>query len=161
MFQTVARPQPQPALPVVRHDRLRVRTLGCLQFVDLTEAVREAVARSGIRTGIVNVQSHHTTAAILVNEAEPLLLEDLRQTLERLAPSQDRYRHDDFAVRTVNLGPDEPANGHAHCKAALLRASETLNVAGGELELGRWQRVFLLELDAPRERTVSLVIVGA
>ena len=57
--------------------------------------------------------------------------------------------------------PDEPANGHAHCKALFLRASETLAVAGGRPRLGRWQRVFLVELDGPRTRTLSLTVLGS
>jgi secondary thiamine-phosphate synthase enzyme len=139
---------------------LRVRTTACLEFVDVTEAVHELVAASGVRHGIVNVQVRHTTAAICVNESEPLLLEDLRATLERCAPRGVAYRHDDFEVRTVNLEPGEPPNGHSHCKALFLRASETLNVVDGRLQLGRWQRVFLLELDGGRERSVSLLALG-
>ena len=64
------------------------------------------------------------------------------------------------AARTVNLTDDERPNGHAHCRALLLPPSVCLNVAGGRLLLGRWQRVFLVELDGPREREISVLVFG-
>jgi secondary thiamine-phosphate synthase enzyme len=136
-----------------------VRTRSALEFVDVTARVGDAVARSGILDGLVSVQSLHTTAAVVVNEAEPLLLEDLRATLERAAPRHLAYRHDDFALRE-EVAPDEPANGHAHCRALFLRASETLAVADGRVRLGRWQRLFLVELDGPRTRTLCVTVLG-
>jgi len=119
----------------------------------------EVVERSGIAEGLVSVQSMHTTAAIVVNENEPLLLADLRAALERVAPRHLSYRHDDFAQRAA-VAPDEPANGHAHCQALFLRASETLALARGRACLGRWQRLFLAELDGPRTRTLSVTVLG-
>jgi len=113
-----------------------------------------------VRDGFVNVQTRHTTTAILVSEHEPLLMEDLKRTLERAAPCHVEYRHDDFSVRTVNMCPDEEKNGHAHCKALFLRSSECLNVVEGRVDLGQWQRIFLLELDRARSRTVSVMILG-
>jgi secondary thiamine-phosphate synthase enzyme len=101
----------------------------------------------------------HTTAAVVVNENEPLLLADLRAALERVAPRHLSYRHDDFAQRAA-VAPDEPANGHAHCQALFLRASETLALARGRACLGRWQRLFLVELDGPRTRTLSVTVLG-
>ena len=65
-----------------------------------------------------------------------------------------------MSVRTVNLAPDERANGYAHCRALLLPTSALLNVAEGRLQLGRWQRVFLVELDGPRVREVSVPVSG-
>ena len=91
---------------------------------------------------------------------EPLLLEDMRQTLERLAPRCIDYGHNDFSIRTVNMQPEETENGHSHCKAMFLRTSETLNLTDGVIQLGRWQRVFLLELDGARRRSVSVVVMG-
>ena len=137
-----------------------MRTAGKLQFLDLTERVGNIVRASGVKSGIVNVQSLHTTAAVLVNEHEPLLLQDLRAVLERVAPSGKKYRHDDFALRTVNMAQDEEANGHAHCKSMLLSASVQINVLDGVLRLGRWQRIFLVELDRARSRAVSVMVCG-
>ena len=148
-----------PARTCHRED-IEVRTPGGLVFVDLTGLLTDIVARSGIAEGLLSVQSLHTTAAIVVNENEPLLLQDLRAALERAAPRQLAYRHDDFSQRAA-VPPDEPANGHAHCQALFLRASETLGVAGGRLRLGQWQRVFLVELDGPRTRTAAVTVLGA
>jgi secondary thiamine-phosphate synthase enzyme len=63
-------------------------------------------------------------------------------------------------VRRVNLSPGERANGHAHCHALLLGCSASLNVADGQLQLGRWQRVFFVELDGPRTREISVLALG-
>ncbi|HEX4945468.1 MAG TPA: secondary thiamine-phosphate synthase enzyme YjbQ [Blastocatellia bacterium] len=144
----------------VCHRTLQFHTQEALQFIDLTALLLQFVDDSGISHGFLNVQTRHTTTAIIINENEPLLLEDLKKSLERLAPSTVSYQHDDFDIRTENLTPDERPNGHAHCKALFLRSSETLNIVNGELDLGRWQRVFLLELDDARPRTVSLTILG-
>jgi secondary thiamine-phosphate synthase enzyme len=130
------------------------------QFVDLTDQLEAFVADSGIRLGLLNVQTLHTTTAVVVNEHEPLLLADFAMLLEALAPSHTCYRHDDVTVRTVNLTLGERANGHAHCRALLLPPSACLNVVGGRLQLGQWQRVFFVDLDGPRPRQVSVVLFG-
>lgn len=143
-----------------RHEQIEVSSRECLEFIDITDRVSEAVHESGVADGVVNVQTRHTTAAILVGEHEPLLMEDLKRTLEKLAPCRSNYRHDDFSVRTVNMCPDEEQNGHSHCKALFLRSSECMNIVDGRMDLGKWQRIFLIELDRPRTRTVSLMILG-
>lgn len=139
---------------------LRFTTTAPLEWIDLTSRLESFVAGSGLQTGLVNVQVRHTTAAIVVNEDEPLLRQDLERLLERAAPAAVGYAHDQLHLRE-GVPPDERPNGHSHAKALFLRASESINVARGQLQLGRWQRVFLLELDGPRERLVSLVALGA
>ncbi|MGH9833799.1 MAG: secondary thiamine-phosphate synthase enzyme YjbQ, partial [Blastocatellia bacterium] len=141
------------------HSLIRLHTRECLQFIDITNEVKEIVIRAGVRNGLVNVQTKHTTTAIIVNENEPLLHEDLKQLLERLAPCSAEYQHNDFS-RRVDIPPDEPANGHSHCKALFLPVSACINVADGQLQLGRWQRIFLVELDEARERSVSVMVIG-
>ena len=144
----------------IRNCTLSLETAEPLQFLDLTDLVAEIVEEAGIRHGLVNVQTRHTTTAIIINENEPLLLDDMKNTLERLAPQAQPYRHNDFSIRTHNLEPDERQNGHSHCKAMFLRTSETLNIASGRIQLGPWQRIFLIELDGPRNRTVSVTTIG-
>lgn len=153
------RMRPRAAL-VVRNETLRIRSREALQFIDLTDRIARAVHASGIWNGTVNVQTRHTTTAILVNENEPLLLDDLRRTLENAAPRSATYEHDDMARRAGPLPPDEPLNGHSHCKALFMRASETINIVEGQLDLGQWQSIFLLELCSGRDRTVSLMMMG-
>jgi secondary thiamine-phosphate synthase enzyme len=142
------------------HQVIPVETHESLEFIDITDRVGDVVRASGIASGIVNVQTRHTTTAIMVNEHEPLLLDDMKRLLDRLAPRHAPYRHDDFSIRTVNLCPNEEQNGHAHCKALFLRVSETLNVVDGALDLGCWQRIFLIELDRGRQRAVSVMLLG-
>ena len=142
------------------HARLRITSLHPTEFVDITDRLSAWVRASGVDTGHLNVQSLHTTAAVVVNEHEPLLLADFESLLERTAPCHGTYGHDDLSVRDINLMPNERRNGHAHCRALLLPASASLNVVGARLVLGRWQRVFLVELDGPQERELSVVMVG-
>jgi secondary thiamine-phosphate synthase enzyme len=141
-------------------ERLSIRTESAPQFIDLTDRVRRIVDKSGIRCGQVVVFSKHTTAAIRINEAEPELLQDFIGFLERVAPEGAEYRHNDFAVRTVNMTDNECANAHAHCRQLLLSTSETIPLIDGELCLGTWQRIFLVELDHPRERSVIVQVIG-
>ena len=75
------------------------------------------------------------------------------------APRDGEYEHNDFS-RRVDIPPDEPANGHSHCKALFLPASIMLNIADGRLQLGRWQSLFFVELDDSRERQISVLILG-
>ncbi|MBP6823553.1 MAG: secondary thiamine-phosphate synthase enzyme YjbQ [Acidobacteria bacterium] len=141
------------------HDEIRLHTTGCLEFIDLTSRIANIVAHSGIRFGMVNVQTKHTTTALIINENEPLLIEDLKRLLDQHAPRNGEYEHNDFS-RRVDIPPDEPANGHSHCKALFLPASIMLNVADGRLQLGRWQSLFLIELDEGRDRSVSVIVMG-
>jgi secondary thiamine-phosphate synthase enzyme len=142
------------------HHLLQVTTEEPLAFVDLTEQVSALVRSAGIQIGAVHLQTLHTTTAIVVNEYEPLLHCDMKKLLDRLAPETADYDHDNLAIRTVNLVPDERRNGHAHCRAMFFRTSETIHILDGALHLGRWQRIFMLELDGPQSRRVSAMIMG-
>ncbi|HSD28342.1 MAG TPA: secondary thiamine-phosphate synthase enzyme YjbQ [Vicinamibacteria bacterium] len=139
--------------------RVRIRTVEPVGVTDLTARVESFLDAVGLEAGWVNVQTRHTTTGICVNENEPLLVGDLLALLERLAPRGAGYAHDELHLRP-GVDHNEPRNGHAHAKALLLRTAETLNVAHGRLQLGRWQRVLLVELDGPREREVSLLAMG-
>ena len=139
---------------------LRLHTDECLQFIDLTDRIKAFVNDANIIAGFVNIQTKHTTTAIIINENEPLLMTDLKDSLERMAPRKIAYQHDDFDIRTENMTPEEKPNGHAHCKALFLRSSECVNIINGRLDLGRWQRIFFIELDCARERSISLTAMG-
>jgi secondary thiamine-phosphate synthase enzyme len=139
--------------------RLRFETSHATEFVDVTKLVRQEVRRSGLRTGRVHLQSMHTTLGLAINENEPLLLRDFQKLLERLAPDDAGYEHDDFA-RRFEISIDEPVNGHAHCRQLLLTGFATLLVEEGQLLLGRWQSVFAVELDGPRHRELAMQLDG-
>jgi secondary thiamine-phosphate synthase enzyme len=150
--------EPQ-SLWAVYSEVVSLRTQAPQQFIDLTELLAERVRRSGVRHGLASVQVRHTTMAVAVNEDEPLLAEDVARLLDRVAPADIRYGHDDFSRREV-VAPDERVNGAAHCRSLLLGASQALHVVDGVLHLGRWQRVFLVELDGPQARSVSVLVLG-
>jgi octaprenyl-diphosphate synthase len=139
--------------------RLHFETAHPTQFVDVTARLRDEVRRSGLVTGRIHMQSLHTTVGLAVNENEPLLLRDFAKLLEKLAPEGAGYEHDDFA-RRFDIALDEPVNGHAHCRQLLLTGFATLLVEDGELVLGRWQSVFAVELDGPRQRELAIQLDG-
>jgi secondary thiamine-phosphate synthase enzyme len=112
-----------------------------LDVVDVTDRVASAVDGTGTATVFVE----HTTAGVVVNEAEPRLLGDVRTFLADLVPDEG-WDHDEL-----------DGNADAHLRALLLGPSETVPVADGDLALGRWQSVLLVECDGPRERTVRVV----
>lgn len=141
-------------------EALEVETTGAPEFHDITDDVNAIVADSGIQYGQVTVFSNHTTAAIRINENEPLLLRDMARVLRQIAPSDAYYEHNDFGRRTVNMNPDECANGHAHCQHLFLSSSETIPVIDGRPALGMYQRIFLIELDHPRMRRVLVTVLG-
>jgi secondary thiamine-phosphate synthase enzyme len=157
-MQLLRRSRPTTA---VNMRRLAFETTEPIQFVDITDEVAESVRIAGITDGIVTIVSRHTTAAVRIQENEPLLLEDLLGFLRRLAPSNVHYQHNDFRIRTQHMHDDESPNGHSHCLQFLLGTSETVPIMDGDLQLGQWQRIFLVELDGPRpKREVLVQIVG-
>lgn len=129
-------------------------------FEDITDEVVKFVKESGIKNGLVNIQTMHTTAPLVLNENEPLLIEDIKQNLENTAPESLVYNHDNFEIRTVNMCDDECANGHSHCKAIRLPSSITLNLIEGKIQFGTWQRVLFFEMDRKRKRKVQIQVLG-
>jgi secondary thiamine-phosphate synthase enzyme len=151
----------RPACPPVALRRLCLATQEPIQLIDITDAVAAQVRAIGQREGLVTIFSRHTTAAIRIQEDEPLLRQDLCDFLARCAPRQAYYRHNDFEIRTEHMHPDESPNGHSHCLQLLLGSSETVPVSEGKLQLGTWQRLFLVELDGPRpDREVLLQLLS-
>jgi secondary thiamine-phosphate synthase enzyme len=145
---------------VVKNKTIEFKTEKTLDFIDITEKIKDFVKESEVNNGLVNVQILHTSAGLIVNENEPLLIEDFKNNIEKVALSTEKYNHDDFSKRTVNMCNNECRNGHAHCKAIYFLVNATLNVINKELQLGQWQRVFLVELDRPRLRKVQIQIIG-
>ena len=131
-------------------ETLRVRSTRRVDLVEITGQVRELVTRSGIREGIVVLQSTHTTAGLTVNEnADPEVLHDLIAKLEQLIPHREPfYRHAE-------------GNSDSHLKTSLFGSSLSLIIKDGRPLLGRWQGIYLGEFDGPRERTVAVQLVGA
>lgn len=143
-------------------ERLIVRTQAPLQMVDITEPAAAAVRRAGLAEGMAGVFCPHTSCGLVVTEAEDGHHEDLAAVLEELAPEGRAWAHDDMSRRWQNLEPDERRNGWSHIRHLLATTpSLVLPVVDGELALGRWQALFLVELDGPRpERTVLVQAWG-
>jgi secondary thiamine-phosphate synthase enzyme len=129
---------------------IRVRTRGP-GFTDLTAPVVEAVARSGVRTGLVVVHCPHTSCSLLVQEnADPAVQRDLLRWLERLAP-EAAYEH----------GAEGDDDMPAHLRSSITRTSESIPVVDGRPALGRWQAIYLAEhRAAPHERSVLVHVLG-
>jgi secondary thiamine-phosphate synthase enzyme len=144
----------------VTAEAIEIETKGAPEFHDITDDIFAIIQDSGVTYGQATVFSEHTTAAIRINENEPLLLKDMARTLRQIAPPDAYYEHNDFGRRTVNMNIDECANGHSHCQHLFLSSSETIPVIDGKPALGTYQRVFLIELDHPRMRRVLVTVVG-
>jgi len=140
--------------------RLQLETKEAPEFIDITDWVCQCVAQSKVANGFVIVYSKHTTAAVKINENEPLLLKDMVAFLEKMSPRNGGYQHNDFSIRTVNMTADESPNGHAHLQHLLLGTSETVPLIDGIMQFGRYQSVFFIELDHPRSREVMVQVVG-
>ena len=134
---------------------LKVRSETSPEFIDITDEVEEFIESSGVLNGIVVVFSKHTTAAIVIQEDEPLLLDDFRNLLDSIASSDAKYSHNDFDVRTVHMHDNECPNGHSHCQHLTLGSSESIPVIDGKMALGEWQRIFMVELDGEKAQQVG------
>ncbi len=131
------------------HEIFSISTRSARQSMDITDEVREIVARSGVSEGLCQVMALHSTAAVVLNETDdPNLATDIVTALERAVPEGGGWLHDRI---------DD--NAHAHIKAAILGASELVPVLGGDLLLGTWQRLILMDFDGPRKRRVSVQLL--
>jgi secondary thiamine-phosphate synthase enzyme len=127
---------------------LTVTTRNRTELIDITAAVRQAVAASGVREGLCWVSAPHTTAGITLNEAaDPSVAADLLMVLNRMVPSEADYRH-------------REGNSPAHVKSTLVGASHAVAVENGDLVLGTWQGVFFCEFDGPRRRSVEVRVLA-
>jgi secondary thiamine-phosphate synthase enzyme len=131
---------------------LRVRTTARKECLEITEQVRAVVREAGVQHGLCHVTALHATAAIVINENDdPNIGVDLLTALDRAIPDHAGWLHDRI---------DD--NAQAHIKAAILGPSETLAIHDGDLLLGTWQGILLVELDGPRaERRIVVTIVPA
>lgn len=151
----------ESSVPALRTEAVRFTTTSAGEFWDLTGLVRGVVARSGVTSGQVTIYTPHTTTSIVVNEAEAGLFNDFRRLIQTVVPEGVDYEHDDHELRTENLEPGELVNGHAHCRQLLVgQPSVTVPVVGGDVLLGRWQRVMFVELDQARERRAFVHAFG-
>ncbi len=132
---------------------ISVTTQGNSQVRDITEDVIAVLSGSGFKDGLVTVFVCGSTASITTTEFEPGLRKDIPEALERLAPRGSRYHHDD----TWHDG-----NGFSHVRAAMMGPSLSIPFSHGELCLGTWQQIVLVDHDnRPRDRAIVVQIMGS
>jgi secondary thiamine-phosphate synthase enzyme len=132
--------------------QIMVQTEGNVDMHDITEEVQRVIDLNECQNGLATVFVRHTTAAIMIGEHEPGLVEDMPEYIEQLAPSDAQYRHN-------QVNHDD--NAHSHLAGSVLGPSETIPFSGGQLLLGTWQHIILVELDThPRTRDVAIQIIG-
>jgi secondary thiamine-phosphate synthase enzyme len=126
-----------------------------IELVDLTQAVMEFARKFNIKEGLVNLWSMHTTCALFINEFQTALLTDIKKFLEQMVARDAEWMHNN---------PDhsdcDRFNADSHLRAMLLGHNLTLQVSGGEVVLGQWQRILMAELDGPRARTLRIQLWG-
>jgi len=121
-----------------------------IDFINITGEVEAALKKSGIKEGLILVSAMHITAAVYVNDNESGLIADIKEWLEKLAPSGKDYRHH-------QTGED---NGEAHLRALLLHHQVMAPVTNGQLDFGPWQQIFYAEFDGHRSKRVIVKIIG-
>ena len=140
---------------VVRGDMLTIQTQERVELVDVTDRVVTLVHEATVREGIVSLWSMHTTFAVFMNESQKALHADIKRLLETMVDRDADWMHND----PVHSDCDR-LNADAHLRAMLLGHSLTLQISGGALVLGQWQRVLVAELDGPRSRTLRVQVMG-
>lgn len=140
---------------VVRADTLTVETGQRVELIDVTDRIIEIVEGSGVGEGMASLWSMHTTFAVFMNEAQPALHADITRLLEEIVDRDADWKHNDPAHSDCDR-----FNADAHLRAMLLGHSLSLQVGGGKLVLGQWQRVLVAELDGPRARSLRVQIMG-
>jgi secondary thiamine-phosphate synthase enzyme len=126
-----------------------------IELVDLTNRIMEFVRRFNIREGMLSIWSMHTTCTLLINEFQGALLADIKRFLEQMVARDAEYLHND-----PKHSDCDRQNADSHLRAMLLGHSLTLQISGGEVVLGQWQRILMAELDGPRARSLRVQVFG-
>ena len=140
---------------VIHAETATIQTADRVQLIDLTDRIGDVVHASGVREGLVSLWSLHTTCAVFINENQSALHADIKQFLEEAVSRHSNWMHNDPEHSDCDRN-----NADAHLRAMLLGHSMTLQVSGGELVLGQWQRILTAELDGPRERSFRVQVQG-
>lgn len=133
-------------------EHIAIATRGNSEVVDITEKVASCIANHDLKEGNVTIFVAGSTASVTTTEFEPGLRKDIPEALQRIAPQGNRYHHDD----TWHDG-----NGHSHVRAALMGPSLTVPFSKGEMLLGTWQQIVLIDFDnRPRDRKLVIQLIG-
>ncbi len=138
-------------------ETISIQTSASFSCHAITNQIENILEFNAQLEGVVCVSGMHTTTALIINEMEKRLINDLEKWLKELAPPLKGYKHDDLHLRD-NIPEDEPKNAHAHLQALLLGNEVSVPFKDGKLQLGQYQDLILVELDGPRERSVVVSI---
>jgi len=139
----------------VHAETVTIETDTRFELVDITDRIRPIVQQSGIAEGTAVLQSLHTTCSVLINEAQTALVADIKHFLEHVVDRDADWLHNDPAHSDCDR-----FNADAHLRALLLGQTVTVQVTGGDLLLGQWQRLLVAELDGPRARSIRVQVMG-
>src|SRR3977135_2200507 len=126
-----------------------------IELVDLTNRIMEFARRFNIREGLVSLWSMHTTCSLFINEFQTALLTDITRFLDQMRARDAEWMHNNPTHTDCDR-----MNADSHLRALLLGHNLTLQVSGGEVVLGQWQRILMAELDGPRARSLRIQIFG-
>jgi len=129
-------------------ETIQIKTPAHSSAVDITDAVSAKLKENGIQNGICLIYVPHTTAGVIINEgADPDVIDDVLNTLDKMVPWRGGYRHNE-------------GNSAAHIKSILTGGSVQVIIESGRLVLGTWEKIFLCEFDGPRTRKVHIQCMG-
>jgi len=126
-----------------------------LQLLNITERINEIVRKSGVRDGLVHLQSLHTTSAVFLNEWQDALLHDVKGFLEQMVERDQYYRHND-----PQHSDCERKNADSHLRGMLMGQTLCLQVRNASVLLGTWQSIIFAEFDGPRSRSLAVQVSG-
>ena len=126
-----------------------------MQLINITDRINEIVRKSGIRDGLIHLQSLHTTTAVFINEWQDALLDDVRSFLDQIVCRDHGWRHND-----PQYSDCERKNADSHLRGMLMGQTLCLQVRNSAVLLGTWQSIILAEFDGPRSRSMSIQVLG-
>jgi secondary thiamine-phosphate synthase enzyme len=141
---------------IIKLERIRLQTRKDNEAIDITAKVDEVVRSSGVKNGLVNILTTHTSSGLLVTEGIPCLEEDILTHLSRLFPKDGDYHHRRYLDYDGRLG----FNAEAHLKSVAGGMSCAFPVENGEIVRGSRQAIFFMEYDGPLERTYLVQVLG-
>jgi secondary thiamine-phosphate synthase enzyme len=128
---------------------VEINTSERVEIQDITSAIEGVLRDTGLKEGLLNIYSRHSTSGVVINENESGLISDFKLALQKLVPQNAGYEHD----RIDN-------NADSHIRGFLIGGSETIPIENGRLMLGTWQSIFFVELDGPRHRKLIVTVIG-
>jgi len=141
---------------IIKLERVKLQTRKSEEAVDITASVDEVIQRSGVKNGLVNVMTMHTSSGLLVTEGIPDLEEDILTHLARLLPEDQDYHHHRYLDYDGRLG----FNADAHLKSVVGGISCSFPIENGKMVRGSRQTIYFMEYDGPLLRTYTVQILG-